>query len=127
MTEAVPPSFDTAHLALAVEQLEAAAVHALPFGAVRLDRDGRVLFFSDTEARHSGYGARRPEGLHYFTEVAPCLAHAGFLGRIERARQAGTLDIEFGYIGDFDDADKELHCRVQSAGDGGLWIFTQRW
>jgi len=54
MTAAVPPSFDKAHLALAVEQLDAAAIHALPFGAVR------------------------------------------------------------------------LHCRVQSAGDGGLWIFTQR-
>jgi photoactive yellow protein len=126
MNQPVPPAFDAAHLAPMVEQLDAAVIHALPYGAVHLDRDGRVLFFSEAEGRLSGYAPRRPEGRHFFTEVAPCLGTADFRGRIERAQAAGTLDIEFDYVGDFDDPDKEVRCRVQSAGDGGIWIFTQR-
>jgi hypothetical protein len=36
------------------------------------------------------------------------------------------VDIEFGHVGDFDDADKELRCRILSATGGGLWGFIQR-
>ena len=123
---AAPPSFDAPHLAQTVERMDEAAIHALPYGDIRLDQDGSVAFFSEAEARLSGYGPRPALGRHYFTEVAPCLGNADFLGRIERAQSAGKLDIEFSYVGDFDDADKELRCRVQSTQDGGIWIFTQR-
>ena len=120
------PEFDLADLAKAVEGLPPEAIHALPYGAIRLDADYRITFYSEAEARLSGYGMRRPEGRHFFTEVAPCLAHEGFLGRIEAARASAVLDIEMEYVGDFDDADKELRFRIQSASDGGIWIFTQR-
>lgn len=46
--------------------------------------------------------------------------------RIDEARRAGTLDIAFEQIGDFDDADRELHVRVISASSGGVWGFLQR-
>jgi photoactive yellow protein len=118
-------SFDEPHLARAAEQLDAPALHALPYGAIRLDRDGRIVFYSDAEARLSGY-ARQTLGRHFFTEVAPCLANAVFHGRIEKAQATGQLDIEFSHIGDFDDAGKEVCFRIQSASDGGVWIFTRR-
>jgi photoactive yellow protein len=126
MNESTAVSFDEPELARAVEQLSAAAIHALPYGAIRLDRAGQIVFYSAAEARLSGYGSRPAMGRHFFTDVAPCLAHAGFRGRIEQAQAAGTLDIEFGYVGDFDDADKDVCFRIQSASDGGIWIFTQR-
>jgi photoactive yellow protein len=124
--QCAPPDFDEPQLALAVEQLDASVIHALPYGAIRLDRDGRVRFYSDAEARLSGYGPRQPAGLHFFTQVAPCLAEAGFLTRIERAQATGRLDIQLDYVGSFEDADLELRFRIQSASDGGIWIFTQR-
>lgn len=119
--------FETPDLAQRVEKLAAAEIHALPFGAVHLDGEGKILFFNEAEARLSGYCNRKnPVGNHFFTEVAPCLATPAFLGRIERARAAGSVDIEFGAVGDFDDLDKELRFRIQSASDGGIWIFTLR-
>jgi photoactive yellow protein len=121
-----PPSFDAPYLAQTVARMDEATIHALPYGVIRLDRAGSVVFFSETEAHQSGFGPRPTLGRHYFTEIAPCMGNADFLGRIERAQLAGALDIEFSYVGDFDDADKELRCRVQSAQDGGIWIFTQR-
>jgi photoactive yellow protein len=126
MSFTTAPAFDEPQLARSVERLPDVVVHGLPYGAIRLDRDGRVVFFSDAEARLSGYDARPTIGRDFFKEIAPCFATDAFLGRIERARAAGTLDIELELIGDFDDADKELRCRAQSASDGGIWIFIQR-
>jgi hypothetical protein len=49
-----------------------------------------------------------------------------FKGRIDRARANGTLDIRFSFTGDFNDKDRELNVRVQSAADGGTWVFIHR-
>jgi len=120
------PPFEDPDLVRRIEGMADAAIHALPFGAIRLDAEGRVVFFSEAEATLSGHGRRRALGRPFFSEVAPCFAEAGFLQRIEAARQAGEVDIAFGHVGDFDDAEKELRVRILSAADGGLWIFVAR-
>jgi photoactive yellow protein len=103
-----------------------AALDALPFGVVRTDRAGTVVYFSATEAQQSGFQHDKALGRTFFTEMAPCIGTQAFLRRIERAAQAGTLDIAFEHIGDFDDAERELLVRVFSASSEGLWIFLQR-
>jgi photoactive yellow protein len=118
--------FDTARLAEAVERLPEAAIHALPFGAIRVNDEGVVVFYSKAEARLSGSGERPRLGLAFFSEIAPCMDTAAFRGRIEAARQAGRLDLEFGYVGDFADRNRELTVRIQSAAAGGYWIFMRR-
>jgi photoactive yellow protein len=119
-------SFNSPELARAVEALTLEAVNALPFGAVHLDSDGKVLVFSNAEADLSGYGTRPALGRQFFTEIAPCMNNPSFRGRIDRALAAGKLDIEFSYVGDFNDEEKDLRVRIQSATGGGCWIFIQR-
>ena len=120
------PGFDHDDLAAAIERLPVEALDALPFGAVRLNADGDVVVFSGAEKRLSGYGDRPALGRHFFTRIAPCMDTPGFRGRIERALAAGDVDIEFGWVGDFSDAGRELRVRVQPASGGGCWIFMQR-
>lgn len=120
------PSFDEPQLARAVEALPSDAVDALPFGAIRLDADGNVRFYSRAEARLSGYGARPALGKRFFTDMAPCMDTEAFRGRIEAAAGTQRLDLEFGWVGDFVDRQRELTVRVQSASDGGCWIFIRR-
>lgn len=120
------PTFDDPEIARAVERLSPEDLHALRFGVVRVDEEGTTRLFNAAEAKLSGYGDRPALGRGFFTEVAPCMNNPSFLGRIERARAAGQLDIEFDYVGDFDDRDKELRVRVQSAAGGGYWIFIDR-
>jgi photoactive yellow protein len=122
---AVSPDFDEPRLAEAVEKLTPEAANALPFGAVRLDPAGKVIFFSESERDLSGYHTQ-PIGLSFFTDIAPCMNNPAFLGRIERSLAAGSLDIAFSHVGDFDDGAKELDVRVQSATGGGFWIFLRR-
>jgi photoactive yellow protein len=118
--------FKKPNIAPEVEKLTKADVDALPFGAIRLDRDNRVVFYSKAEARLSGYGERPSIGKIFFTDIAPCMADPKFAERVAAARETGKLDIEFGWVGDFSDRSRELQVRVQSASDGGIWLFIRR-
>lgn len=120
------PDFDTPDLAAVVERLPPEVVDALPFGAIRVDAGGVIQTYSAAERRLSGSGDRVRVGLQFFAEVAPCMDSPEFRGRIERALAAGNLDVEFGWTGDFADADRGLRVRAQSASEGGYWIFMQR-
>jgi photoactive yellow protein len=121
------PSFDTPRLARAVERLLSPAIDRLPFGAIRLDPEGRVTFYSATERRLSGYHGVGL-GQSFFAEMAPCMDNDEFRGRIDAARAAGRLDIAFGYVSHMPSGqrDVELDVRVQSASDGGCWVFLKR-
>ena len=48
--------FDAADLVKHIEGLSQYQLDTLPFGVILLDRDGTVLFYSQTEAEKSGYG-----------------------------------------------------------------------
>jgi photoactive yellow protein len=120
------PDFNQAVLARAIESLTSDELDLLPFGVIGLDPAGVVRVYNKTEARLSGRKARPTQGLSFFTEIAPCMNNDYFKGRIEKARLAGTLDIAFTFVGDFNDRNRELSVRVQSAADGGLWIFHRR-
>ncbi len=120
------PDFNEPDLAMAIEALPSEAVDALPYGAIRLDDDGKVEFYSAAERRLSGSGNHDRLGLDFFSKIAPCMDNPDFRGRVERARESGTLDLEFSHVGDFEDRDRELTGRIQSASAGGYWIFMRR-
>jgi photoactive yellow protein len=125
-TDAELSGVDAHGLLAQVERLSQEGLDSLPFGVVRLDEAGKVTYFSRAEAEQSGFGDRRAIGRDFFTQMAPCLGTPELMGRIERARRAGTLDILFEQVGDFGDPERELRVRVLSASGGGLWVFLQR-
>ena len=113
---------DLARRAEAASQFE---LDNLPFGVILLDREGTVKFYSETEARQSGYG-EPPLGQNLFA-VSRCLGSDNFRGRIERAMAQGPVDLEIGWPGDYGDRNRELRIRVQSSSrNGGLWLFIER-
>ncbi len=116
--------FDAPDLAARIEALTQYELDRLPFGVILIDRDGTVLFYSETEARQSGYGGS-PLGQNLFA-ISPCMASGDFRGRILRAAEKGPVDLEFGWPGDFGDAKRELRIRVQSSLRRGFWIFIER-
>ena len=116
--------FDAPDLAVRLEDLSQADLDRLPFGVILIDRDGTVKFYSETEARQSGYG-KLPLGQNFYA-VAPCMDKDDFRGRIARAQEAGSVDLEFGWSGDFADPKRDLRIRIQSAGRGGVWIMVER-
>jgi photoactive yellow protein len=123
MTQAVV-DFDAPDLAARVGELSQDELDSLPFGVILLDRAGTVLFYSVTEARLSGY-AGSPIG-HNFFDASRCMNNDEFRGRIMRAIEAGPVDLELGWAGDYADPTSSLRIRVQSSRTGGVWICIQR-
>ena len=121
-----PARFDMPNVVAAVEAMTQGEIDALPFGAVRLDASGTVTSYSATERQESRSGDRARVGRNFFTEVAPCLDTPGFRGRVEAAHALGHFDIEFNYVYDFPEGEREVTVRVLPASDGGYWMFS-RW
>ena len=116
--------FNASDLAARIEQSSQYDLDQLPFGVILLDREGKVLFYNATEARLSGYG-ESPVGQNLF-EISSCLGSNDFRGRLMRAMEEGPLDLEFGWPRDFANPERELRIRVQSARNGGMWLFIER-
>jgi photoactive yellow protein len=116
--------FDAPDIAAHIEQLSQYELDKLPFGVILLDRAGVVLFYSETEARQSGYG-KVPLGQNLF-DISCCMNGDDFRGRVTRAMEAGPVDLEIGWPGDFADPTRELRIRVQSSRKGGVWMFIER-
>jgi photoactive yellow protein len=120
------PDYDEPELARAIEKLTKEKIDTLPYGAIRLNADGVVEYYSNAERRLSGSGDHERLGLNFFDQIAPCMDNESYRGRIQQAIAQGTLDLEFSHIGDFADRERELTVRIQSSSTDGYWIFMRR-
>jgi photoactive yellow protein len=116
--------FDAPDLAGDVEQLSQYDLDNLPFGVILIDVAGTIRFFSETERREAGFDDA-PLGRNLF-EISHCFSSDDFRGRVKRAQDEGRVDLEFAWSGDRLDPTRDLRIRVQSAGQGGLWLFIER-
>jgi len=118
--------FDDPELQKKLDSMSEAELHHLPFGVIKLSRDLRVSFYSETEARLSGFGLRPALNLSFFDDVAPCMVASGLRSAAEQALHDGTLDLEIGHTGDLADPQRLLRCRIVSSADRGLWFVIAR-
>ena len=120
----VTVDFEAPDLAARIERLSQSQIDQLSFGAILLDTEGVVLFYSAAERRLSGYPGEAV-GRNFF-EIARCFGKVDLRAQIMRALEEGRVDLEFALAGDYDDATREMRARVQSARQGGVWLFLQR-
>jgi photoactive yellow protein len=63
-------------------ELSPEEVDVLPFGAIRIDREGTIRTYNQYEARLSRLDAGRVVGKNFFRDIAPCTAVKAFEGRM---------------------------------------------
>ena len=73
----------------------------LPFGAIRLDREGTILSFNQAEVDLSGRKKENVLGKNFFTDVAPCTNVQEFAGKFREGVNAGKLHTMFPYVFDY--------------------------
>ncbi len=82
---------------LQVEKLDEEEFRRIPFGAIELDEEGRILRYNDYESKLSGIGPSYAVGKHFFTELAPCTDVKEFHGRFKDGVARKELNEQFRY------------------------------
>ena len=118
-----PIDFNSKNLAALVEAASQDELDKLPFGVILLDREGKILFYSATEARQSGH--RTPPLGQNFFDVSRWRNKSGLREEIMRAIETENADIEFAWTGDDGPPAREMRIRLQSASRGGVWMFVE--
>jgi photoactive yellow protein len=94
-------------LVVQIEQiptLSEAELDALPQGIIRLDKTGKILYYSPAQAELAHRTIASTVGLNFFAEVAPCTAVREFQGRFndfvakpESRIESFTFDFRFAW------------------------------
>ncbi|ADO74171.1 PAS domain-containing protein [Stigmatella aurantiaca] len=105
-------------------QLSPEEFDALPFGAIKLDAEGRVLIYNAAE---SAFSRRKPVsvlGRRFFEEVAPCTNVASFRGRFDTLVERGHGTESFDFQFRFRWGTRNVRIRLMVLGDGSRWVFV---
>lgn len=99
---------------------------ALPFGAIKLDAEGRILKYNLYESKLAERDRAEVIGQNFFTEVAPCTNVKEFAGRYRQGITSGKLDTTFPYRFLFPKKviDVEITL-VLSPGGQSAWVFVK--
>ena len=100
---------------------------ALAFGAVELNREGRILRYNAAEADISGRDQAGMVGRDFFADVAPCTRGEAFEGRFRAGVKAGKMDVQFTYVLDHEMDATEVRVRMHTVeGKDTYWVLIKR-
>lgn len=101
-------------------------LNGLPFGAIQLDEEGRILHYNDYESKLSGIAKDKALGKHFFTELAPCTDVKGFHGRFKDGVARGKLYEKFRYHFSFKHNPIDVTVTLfYSALTNTIWVFVR--
>ncbi|MCP3144026.1 PAS domain-containing protein [Pyxidicoccus xibeiensis] len=97
----------------------------LPFGAIKLDGEGRVVAYNAAEAAVARRTAQATVGRRFFEEIAPCTNVAAFRGRLDALVARGEDATErFDFRFNFPWGSREVRIRLMVLHDGARWVFV---
>lgn len=107
-----------------VQRMSEEEFDALPFGAIKLDTEGRVAAYNAAEARLARRSAQGTLGRRFFEEIAPCTNVAGFRGRLEALTQRGEGTETFDFSFHFPWGTRDVRVRLMVLRNGARWVFV---
>lgn len=115
------------HRLESIEAMSTDELDALPFGAIRLDPEGRIVSYNAAEAEISGRDPDAVIGKDFFKEVAPCTNVQEFAGRFREGVQRGELNVILPYVFDFKMSPTQVWVRLfYSQRSKTAWVFVTR-
>ena len=109
-----------------IDRMSEGELDALPFGAIRLDKEGKILSYNATESRLTGRDPKRVIGRNFFREVAPCTNVQAFAGRFREGVAAGDMHVIFPYRFDFEMAPRDVTVTLfYSKQTETAWVFVR--
>jgi photoactive yellow protein len=125
-----PPAPDASALISRLRRtphLTPAEFDALPFGAIKVDREGTVLAYNVSEARLANRKPERVIGKNFFTEVAPCTNVETFGETFRQGMAKGRFNITFPFVFPFPSGTVNVWVTLyHEATDEFAWIFVEQ-
>ena len=109
-----------------IDRMSPEELDALPFGAIRLDKEGKILAYNMTESKLTGRDPKRVIGRNFFNDVAPCTNVQAFAGRFREGVARGDMHVIFPYRFDFQMAPRDVTVTLfYSQQTSTAWVFVR--
>ena len=107
--------------------MTAEEIDNLPFGAIQLDAQGRILFYNIAEGDITGRNPRDMVGKNFFQDVAPCTNTPAFHGKFAAGVASGDLNARFEYVFDYNMRPTKVWVHMKKAITGDTyWVLVKR-
>ncbi len=101
-------------------------VDELPFGAIELDAQGKILRFNRYESSLSGVQRNNAVGKQFFTEVAPCTNVKAFYGRFKEGVANKKMHEKFRFHFAFKQNPRDVTVTLMySESTKSVWVFVR--
>ncbi|MEM6413387.1 MAG: photoactive yellow protein [Pseudomonadota bacterium] len=108
-------------------QKEPQRAESLPFGAIRLDRNGNILQYNKAEGIISGRDPQDVMGKDFFNEIAPCARGKRFHGEFLKFYKTGQVNTMFDYEFEYKMSAVKVRIHLKNAADSeSCWLFIKR-
>jgi len=102
-------------------------VDSLAFGAIELDKTGKILMYNVKEGAITGRDPKAVIGKNFFNDVAPCTKTDQFWGAFKKGVESGNLNTLFEYEFDYEMKPTKVKVHMKKALNGEtFWIFVKR-
>jgi photoactive yellow protein len=102
-------------------------IENLPFGAILVDRIGKILQYNSAESAIAGRSPADVIGRNFFNDIAPCAKGHAFQSKFSGAIAAGQVNTLFEYTFDYKMAPTKVRVHLKSTNvNDGIWIFIKR-
>lgn len=119
--------FDADDIANTLSRMDEKQIDTLAFGAIQVDKTGRILGYNSAEAELTGRKIKDVIGKNFFDEVAPCTKTKNFHGKFVEGVKQGNLSAMFEYEFDYKMKPTRVRVHMKKAlvGDS-YWILVKR-
>lgn len=108
-------------------QREPHRAEALAFGAVLLDRSGKILKYNQAEGLIAGRNPSDVMSKDFFNDVAPCAKGKRFHGEFLKFNRTGVVNTVLDYEFDYKMKLVRVRIHMKSTTDGQqCWLFIKR-
>lgn len=120
-------NFGSQDIANVIAKMSSSQVDDMAFGAIKLDKDGKILSYNKAEGDITGRDPNAVIGKNFFTEVAPCTNQPQFYGKFKEGVAKEELNTLFEYVFDYNmtPTKVKVHMMKSLLGDG-YYIFVKR-
>ncbi len=119
--------FNKADIDNVLDRMAEKDIDKLAFGAVELDRNGKVLRYNAAEGAITGRSPATVIGKNFFRDVAPCTSKPAFKGVFDTGVREDNLNTMFEYVFDYQMKPTKVKVHMKKALSGGnFWIFVKR-